>query len=157
MGLLVAAVLLMTGSSVQAQQANSPLKVSFTNITLQHDSARAKGGSTTALPDDTLRYVLAFTNTQERALRDVVFTNPIPAGLVLVSGSVKSTASTKVEYSIDGGHGYSEQPMVLVEENGRKIRRPATPDSYTHIRWTITGSIAPGATVTAQYDTRVSR
>jgi hypothetical protein len=36
------------------------------------------------------------------------------------------------------------------------VRRPVPSERYTHVRWTIDGSVAPGATVTAEFDARVN-
>jgi uncharacterized repeat protein (TIGR01451 family) len=138
----------------QAPQAN-PLTVSFANLTLAKDSVRARTqASTSVMPGDTLRYSLTFTNRESRALANVVFNNPVPSGVVVMPAP--APAGIRVEYSIDGGFAFSARPMVLVEENGRQVSRPAEPESYTHIRWTVADSIAPGARVTAQYDVRVT-
>lgn len=154
--LLTLVLLMAAAPGLNAQQAN-PLKVTFTNRTLQHDTARArKQPGTVAVPNDTLQYVLTFENTQKIAVKNVVFTNPLPKGLAFINGSVTTSLPSKVEYSIDGGVTYAEKPIVTVEENGRRVQRPATPESYTHIRWTVTDSLAPGATVTAKYDARVA-
>lgn len=150
-------MLLASAGVVRAQEAANPLTVSYQNLTLMRDTARAKKQAATVVaPNDTLRYTLKFTNTQSRAVTNVVFTNPIPGGLHLVPGTIVSPVSARVEYSIDGGLTYAAQPMVSVTENGRTIQRPATPESYTNIRWTITDSIAPSASVTARYDARVA-
>jgi len=147
----------MLPAALLAQQSapSNPLTVSFTNLTLAKDSARARTQpATSVLPGDTLRYSLTFANRESRALSNVVFNNPIPAGVVVLPAP--APAGLRVEYAIDGGFNFSPRPMVTVEENGRQVSRPAEPQSYTHIRWTVTGSIAPGASVTAQYDARVT-
>lgn len=149
---MLAAALLAVGSAAQAQE---PLVVRVSNVTMASDTTRSARPAVAALPNDTLAYELTFTNTQGRELLNVVFTNPIPQGLVLLRGTVRTSAAASVAYSIDGGATYSEQPMVTVTENGRTVRRPADPSSYTHIRWTVTGGVAPNAGVTAEYAVRV--
>jgi uncharacterized repeat protein (TIGR01451 family) len=155
-GALLAALLVVLAvtAPVAGQQAE-PLVVAVENLTAAADSARAQRASGEALPNDVLRYTLTFTNPEGRELRNVVFTNPIPGGLVLVAGSVNTSAPASVAYSIDGGATYAEQPIVTVTENGRTVRRPADPSSYTHIRWTVTADVAPNARVTAEYQVRV--
>lgn len=156
MGLVFALMLLAGAPRLSAQQpASNPLTVAVQNLSASRDSARARVEAPAAQPGDTLRYVLTFTNRETRPLRNVVFDNPIPAGVSLLGSSARMGGAGRVEYSIDGGRQYSAQPMVLVEENGQQVRRAATPESYTHIRWTLTGTVAPGASVTAQYDVRV--
>jgi uncharacterized repeat protein (TIGR01451 family) len=154
--MVVAVVALLLPAALVAQQAPqaNPLTVSFANLTLAKDSARARTQpASSVMPGDTLRYSLTFANRESRALANVVFNNPIPSGVVVMP---PAPAGIRVEYSIDGGFAFSARPMVLVEENGRQVSRPAEPESYTHIRWTVADSIAPGARVTAQYDVRVT-
>ena len=141
----------------QPQQGKSGLSMSFKNLTLTRDSARARRSKANEVAaNDTLRFSLVFANNEGKELRNVTFENPMPAHLQLMGGTVTTSAPAKVEYSIDGGVTFSAQPMVNVLENGRQIPKPATPESYTHIRWTIRDEIAPGARVTAQFDTRVA-
>lgn len=154
---LIAVVAVVASSRpVVAQQASTnPLSVSFTNLTLAKDSVRVRTqAANSVMPGDTLRYSLTFANRESRALANVVFNNPIPSGVVVLPTAAPS--GIRVEYSIDGGFAFAARPMVLVEENGRRVSRPAEPESYTHIRWSVAGSIAPGASVTAQYDARVT-
>lgn len=157
--LFVAALLLVNagGSSAQRPGASAnPVTMSFKNLTLVHDSARAKTRKNgDALNNDTLRYELVFKNPTAIVLKNVVFENPLPSNLMLVGGSVTTSAPAKIEYSIDGGKTFSAQPMVRANVNGQDVQRPAAPEQYTHIRWTVTGNVAPAATVTARYDARV--
>jgi uncharacterized repeat protein (TIGR01451 family) len=145
-----------TVSSAQAQQPTGQLAMSYQNLTLARDTARArKSKPTEVATNDTLRYSLVFKNTASRPISDVVFDNPLPDNMQLIGGSVTSSAPAKVEYSIDGGHTFSVQPMQTFLENGKSVQRPARPAEYTHIRWTMAGSVAAGASVTARYDVRV--
>jgi uncharacterized repeat protein (TIGR01451 family) len=155
--MLVTLVVLLLPAAASAQQAaqSNPLTVSFANLTLANDSVRARTQpATSVMPGDTLRYSLTFANREARALANIVFNNPVPAGVVVIP--TPATAGLRVEYSIDGGFTYAERPMVVVDEDGRRVSRPAEPESYTHIRWTVTDSIAPGTSVTARYDARVT-
>lgn len=154
---LTVVVLLLAVWAPGAQGQQEPLSVRYENLTLIRDSVRSQGNRREALPGDTLRYLLTFTNSQGRDLRNVVFTNPIPAGLMLLGGTVMTSAPASIAYSIDGGVTYSEEPMVTVTEDGREVRRPATAASYTHIRWTVAAAVAPNAGVTAEYQVQVRR
>ena len=67
-------MLLASAGVVRAQEAANPLTVSYQNLTLMRDTARAKKQAATVVaPNDTLRYTLKFTNTQSRAVTNVVF------------------------------------------------------------------------------------
>jgi len=151
-------VLLVAGvARANAQGAKpSPVTMTFRNLTLAHDSARArtrKNGD--AVTNDTLRYELVFKNPATVALKNVVFENPLPSNLLMIAGTATTTAPATIEYSVDGGKTFSAEPRIKETVNGQSVERAATPAEYTHIRWTVTGSIAPGATVTARYDVRV--
>jgi hypothetical protein len=41
--------------------------------------------------------------------------------------------------------------MIEVEVHGKRVPRPAPPETYTHIRWTVRGSVLPDATVRAEF------
>jgi len=143
---IVAAALLMTCAG--ALSAQRPLVVTALNL-----NARSRGSQSQAvLPGDVLQYQLRFTNQGQGDVRGVVFTNPVPAGLRYVDGSAGADRQdVAVEYSTDGGQTFAATPMVTEVVDGRRVQRPASPEQYTHVRWTVQGSIAPGATVTAEF------
>ena len=143
--MVVAALLLTCASALSAQR---PLVVTASNL-----NARSRGSQSQAvMPGDVLQYQLRFTNQGQGDVRGVVFTNPVPDGLRYVDGSAGADRQdVAVEYSIDGGKTYAATPMVTEVVQGQRVQRPATPEQYTHVRWTVRGSIAPGATVTAEF------
>lgn len=143
---MVTAALLLAGASALAAQR--PLVVTALNL-----NARSRGSQSQAvLPGDVLQYQLRFTNQGQGDVRGVVFTNPVPAGLRYVDRSAGADRQdVAVEYSTDGGKTYAATPMVTEVVDGKRVQRPATPEQYTHVRWTVQGSIAPGATVTAEF------
>ncbi|HEV2147979.1 MAG TPA: hypothetical protein VGR37_11305 [Longimicrobiaceae bacterium] len=143
-----------------AQQAPepSPLVATATNRTLAAEAARgAPRKDERVLPGDVLRFRLAFTNTAGKPVRGVNLANPLPEGFRFVAGSVRSSRDdARAEYSADGGETFSAQPMEEVVVEGRRVRRPIAPERYTHVRWTVDGWVAPGATVTAELDARLA-
>lgn len=143
------------GTPVQARPA---LTIAVQNRSAAAEAARgAARRDTTVRPGDVLRYTLTFVNGTPSAIRNVQLSNPLPAGLQLVAGTVKaSRADAQVEYSADGGKSFSATPTLEVVVDGKTERRPASPAQYTHVRWTVTGAVAPQATVTAEYETRVT-
>jgi uncharacterized repeat protein (TIGR01451 family) len=158
---LLVALTLAVAPAARAQQAaprQEPLTVTATNRTA---AAEAEAGtprnSDAARPGDVLRIRLAFRNPGDRPARGVVLSNPVAVGLRYVAGSAQSSRDDVVtEYSIDGGQSWSAQPMEEVtDESGRRVRRPAPPEKYTHVRFTVNGPISPGATVTAEFDVRL--
>ena len=143
---------------VQAQATIAPaaptLVVAARNTTAEAETTRP--ARSTVLPNDRLAYTLTFTNPTGRTLKSVELKNPIPAGVHLVAGSTHaSRADARVEFSADGGKSWSAQPMERVMVDGAAAMRPVPAARYTHVRWTVDGSVAPKATVTADFEARV--
>jgi uncharacterized repeat protein (TIGR01451 family) len=157
--LIVLLVVWGGGSAVSAQQPTATpraLVVTAENLMAadaQHQALIAKGGDASAvLPGDMLRYRLRFTNVTQGDVRGVVFNNPVPQGLHYVDGSAGADRTdVMVEYSIDGGRTYSARPMIVERVAGKRVEKPAPPEQYSHVRWTVRGSISPGASVTAEF------
>ncbi len=148
----------LTGSPALAQGTGAPraLVVTAENLMAgdsQHRAAASSGHDPKALmPGDVVRYRLTFTNVTPHAVKSVVFDNPLPAGLRYQGGTASSDRDqVAIKYSIDGGKSYSAQPMIEVEVNGKRVQRPAPADIYTHIRWSVQGSVLPGAVVHAEF------
>jgi uncharacterized repeat protein (TIGR01451 family) len=143
--MVTAALLAMCAGALSAQR---PLEVTAVNL-----NARNRGSPTDVVqPGDVLQYPLRFTNQTQGDVRGVVFTNPVPAGLRYVEGSAGADRQdVAVEYSTDGGQTYAATPLVTEVVGGRRVQRPASPEQYTHVRWTVRGAIAPGASVTAEF------
>jgi uncharacterized repeat protein (TIGR01451 family) len=128
--------------------AQRPLVVTAENL-----MAKSRGAKSEAvLPGDVVRYQLRFTNQNRGDVRGVVFTNPVPAGLQYVDGSAGADRNdVVVEYSIDDGRTYSARPMMSQVVQGKREQVPAPAERYTQVRWTVRGSISPGASVTAEF------
>ena len=141
------------GVSAQAP-GRTALTITAHNLTASATKGRdAKG---LARPGDEIRYSLVFTNVTQGPVKNVQFVDPIPAGMVYVLGSASVGQSGSVAFSIDGGKTYSAQPTVEMAENGRKVSKPAPRELYTHVRWTVFESVAPGAQVTAELRAQVN-
>jgi uncharacterized repeat protein (TIGR01451 family) len=141
--------------AVAQQQAPQAFAVTATNRT----AAQAPRGQRTddrARPGDVVRYRLTFTNVTRGQVRGVTLANPLAAGMRFVGGSARADrGDARLEYSADGGRTFSAQPMEEVVVDGRRVRRAGAAERYTHVRWTVDGNVAPGATVVAEFDARV--
>jgi uncharacterized repeat protein (TIGR01451 family) len=132
------------------------LVVSAENRTAQA-SKGARRNDATAHAGDVLRYKLTFTNVAARPVRQVAIQNPMAAGLEFVAGSAKvSRADAQAEYSVDGGKSWSAHPMETVTIDGKSVERAVSPERYSGVRWVVSGFVAPGATVTAEFEARVA-
>lgn len=147
--LFIGLAILAAALPASAQQPQA-LLVTATNVTAQEASREGAQGA--LLPGDVVEYRLLFTNITPNPVENVVFNDPIPAGLVLVLGTAGADrGDVAVDYSIDGGQSWSVAPEVEVTEAGQPVRRPAPAPAYTHIRWTVTDAVAVGAQVTASF------
>jgi uncharacterized repeat protein (TIGR01451 family) len=124
-----------------------------------HRALAARGRDpSVVLPGDVVSYDLRFTNVRRDSVRAVVFDNPLPRGMHYVEQSATADRTdVVVEYSADGGRSYSATPMIERMVDGRRVSVPAPADGYTHIRWRVTGWVASGAQVTAQFRARLAR
>jgi len=154
------ALALMWAMPVAAQSLESkPLVITAINTTAE--SAKAAGAerkdAAMARPGDVIGYSLAFTNLNRTPVNSVQFVDPLPKGLVYLPGSASADKPVQVEYSIDGGKTFVARPVVVVVENGKRVEKPAPREAYTHIRWTVSGPLAPGAQVTAGFQAEVGK
>lgn len=144
----------------QDSEAPKPLVVTAENLMqgdARHQDYVARGGDPAAmLPGDVVRYELQFTNLTSDSVRQVVFQNEVPAGLEYVPASAGADrGDVTVEYSIDAGATYAATPMAETVIDGQTVLRPAPPETYTHIRWTLSGWLQPQAELTAEYRARL--
>ena len=103
----------------------------------------------TAVPGDELIYTVVFTNISEELADNVRVTNPIPDELRYVADSAFGPG-TEISYSIDDGASFAAPDALLVQLTDGDAR-PATPDDYTHIRWTLKNPLEAGARGFARY------
>lgn len=157
----ILALLLFAGveqASAQQEEAVRELVVAAQNITASNETAAGRARpENVAVPGDVIEYRLVFTNTRDFEMKNVAFQDPIPGGLSYLPMTARSSREDViVEYSIDSGKTWSERPMAEVVVEGKKVTRPAPPEMYTNVRWRVTGMVAPGASVEAQFRARVS-
>ncbi len=151
----------LAGAAPLAAQSQEPKPLVISAINKTAESAKAAGkerkDGAMARPGDVLGYSLAFTNRTSGRVNHVQFVDPLPKGLVYRTGSARADKPVRIEYSIDGGKSYTARPMIAVMEAGRRVEKPAPAESYTHIRWTVSGPLAAGAQVTAGFQAEISK
>jgi uncharacterized repeat protein (TIGR01451 family) len=138
-----------------AAQGLRPKALVITAHNVTADAAGARENGAVAKPGDVIRYVLVFTNVTAGPVKNIQFVDPIPQGTVYVLGSAVADRPVRVEFSIDG-KSYSAQPTIAVAQDGKTVEQPAPPERYTHVRWTVLGSLAPGAKVMAEFRALIS-
>ena len=89
-------------------------------------------------PGDTLVYTLSYENKGDETATNVVLVDPIPDATTYIVGSAFGPGAT-VAFSIDGGKTFKEPSLLLykVKVGDKMISRKASPEQYTHIRWTV--------------------
>jgi uncharacterized repeat protein (TIGR01451 family) len=104
-------------------------------------------------PGEVVIYTLNAKNTSEKPASDVVMTDPIPAQMEYVDGSV-SADGARVTFSVDGGKSFAAKESLKVRgEDG--AMRAALPADFTHIRWQLEKPLAPGEVRAVSFRARV--
>jgi uncharacterized repeat protein (TIGR01451 family) len=155
----LAITLALAAAGLEAQQTTpDALLVTATNLTAADEAANgAPRADESVRGGDRLRYDISFTNLTDRPVRNVVLNKPVPQGFQYIAGSASATRSdAPAVFSADGGATFSLQPMEDVIVDGRTVRRPIPAHRYTHVRWTVDGSVEPGADVHAHFDTSLA-
>lgn len=93
-----------------------------------------------AVPGDRVVFVLAYRNTGDQPLANLVFHNPLPAAITYRGPAQGSVAP---ELSVDGRtFGPIETLRVALAEGGTRAARA---DDVTHVRWRLAGALAARA------------
>lgn len=134
------------GLSFVIAQVGPKLDISISNEKINMTKQEAQSGNITFTPGDTIQYTVTSKNIGDALLKDAVITDPIPAGVTYILNSSKAPDATTL-FSIDGGKEYSEWPVIYTVRNSRGIliRREATADMVTHIRWELQKALEAGA------------
>ena len=103
-----------------------------------------------------LIFSLKYSNKGDEKAKNVVFDNPIPKETVYEIGSATG-AGSNITFSINNGKDYKKPSLLTYEvmgPDGKRIRKKASPEQYTHVRWKIP-SIPPGSGGELSYRARV--
>lgn len=98
------------------------------------------------VPGDEVTYTFTYTNKTGKPATDVAITNPVPKHTRYKEGSAAGEGSV-ITFSVDGGKTYGVPAQLVVtikDKSGKDITRPAVAQDYTHIRWVIKQTLAPG-------------
>lgn len=95
-------------------------------------------GTASVSPGATLTYTLNYTNIGAGTSTNVIITDAVPAGTTYITNSAAGD-NTRIIYSHNGGVDYDEEQTAPV----------------THIRWNLTGDIAPNASGNVYFDVKI--
>jgi uncharacterized repeat protein (TIGR01451 family) len=106
-------------------------------------------------PGDVIKYTIVATNDGKLPAKTFTPADKIPTGTTYVPGSAVGNAA-RIEFSIDGGKTWSVAPLVkVVAKDGSTTERPASPSTFTAIRWIAATPLAPKASATYAFEVRV--
>jgi len=134
----------VTTSEVEVRQQNAKGATEVKRV----EAAKAK-----VAPGDVVIFSTRYVNRGKQAATSVFITNPVPEHMLYVDKSAEGKG-TRIEYSIDGGKTYAPSETLKIADKQGKVRT-ALPGDYTHIRWTATAPLAPGAAGNVSFRARV--
>lgn len=110
------------------------------------------------VPGDTLRYVLTASNVGDGQMHNPEIIDPIPAGVTYVPNSAQGE-NTEITFSMNQGNTYMAWPPHYTVRNSKGIlvKREATPDMISHIKWNISKNLAPGEIATMEFLVEVNK
>jgi uncharacterized repeat protein (TIGR01451 family) len=94
------------------------------------------------IPGDEVVYTISYHNVGKQPADKVVITDPIPKEVAFKDGSAFGPG-TAIEYSVDGGKAFGSADALRVKGADGK-ERAAVGEDYTHVRYTVLASVAPG-------------
>jgi uncharacterized repeat protein (TIGR01451 family) len=114
---------------------------------------RVEADKAKVTPGEVVIFTTTYTNKADKPAKNVVIINPVPEHMTYVDMSA-SGRSARIDFSVDGGKTYGDPRTLKVTDKNGKIRL-ALPADFTHIRWTVTAPLAPGASGSVVFKARV--
>ncbi len=110
----------------------------------------------TGNPGDVIRYTIAYRNGGKSDARDAVIVDPVPKGTTYIPGSAAGEGAA-ITFSLDG-KTFQAPPQLkykVRQPDGTQADLVASPDMYTHIRWTFPKPVPPGGTGAVSFKVKV--
>ncbi len=144
--ILVLLALLVFGSAAAQQEGTLDVQTTVEKVQVTMNDAGEEVTelvpAETVIPGERVIYTTSFRNTGTDAADNVVITNPISENLLYVEGSAFGPGLI-LEFSVDGGQTFASADALTVSDDAGE--RGATPEDYTHIRWSLPDSLDAGA------------
>ena len=143
--LLIASVLLLLSAEVFAKSLVSVSMKAEKEVTV--NNVKKMVAAKAIDPGDVIFYTLSYVNSGDDVATNAVMDDPIPKGTVYLAGSAFGN-DAEITFSIDNGKTF-KKPSLLTSEvklpSGKIEKRTASPEQYTHIRWTVSVIPAHGS------------
>lgn len=119
---------------------------------------RRSGAVINYLPGDTIKYLIVASNIGDGLMTSPEVIDPIPSGVTYVAESASGEDSA-ITFSINQGETYMAWPPTYSVRNskGVLIKRVATPEMVSHIKWNINKNLTPGETALLDFLVVVSK
>jgi len=160
------AVLLVLVAAVPAARAQSGEKPELVLTLSAQKEAAVKGPDgkattkwqdvKTGNPGDVIRYTIAYRNGGKTEARDATIVDPVPKGTTYIPGSAAGEGA-EITFSLDG-KSFQAPPQLkyrVRQPDGSEAELLASPDMYTHIRWTLLKPVPSGGTGTVSFKVKV--
>ena len=118
-----------------------------TTVISKGEKVTKRVAATNINPGDVIFCTLNFVNSGDDVATSAVLDDPIPKGTVYLPGSAFGK-DADITFSIDGGNTFKKPSLLTYEvklPNGKTEKRSASPEEYTHIRWTVSVIPAGGS------------
>ncbi|MBK5276639.1 MAG: DUF11 domain-containing protein [Desulfuromonadales bacterium] len=137
---VIAAVVLMAATAFAKPLVSVSITAEKEVKTVKNgEKVKQKVPATSVDPGDVVFYTMSYVNSGDEAATAAVMDDPIPKGTLYVSGSAYGEGA-EITFSIDGGKTFKKPSLLTYEfksPNGAIEKRSASPEEYTHIRWTV--------------------
>jgi uncharacterized repeat protein (TIGR01451 family) len=143
--LLIASVLLLLSAEVFAKSLVSISMKAEKEVTVNKVKKMVVANAVD--PGDVIFYTLSYVNSGDEAATNAVMDDPIPKGTVYLAGSAFGK-DAEITFSIDGGKTFKKPSLLTYDiknRDGSLEKRTASPEQYTHIRWTVSVIPARGS------------
>lgn len=157
-GFTVAAVMLVAMPLAAWAQPKVEISIKAekeVTVTAKGKQVKRKIAAKGVQPGEEIIYTLNYSNSGTEGAKDVVISDPIPEGTAYLPGSASEAG--EVSFSIDKGKNFRKPTLLTYEvkgNDGKVLKKVATPDDYTDIRWTIP-SIPAGGKGSVSFKVRV--
>lgn len=144
MKLVILGMLLI--SATLLAQGQPRLEIDIQEAKLNMTPAEAAGDTPVSYaPGDTILYTIYAKNTGDGAMTEAEVVDPIPENVEYVTDSATGE-NCRIIFSVNDGLQYSVWPVMVTatDANGAPIRREATKEQVTHIKWLIQEPIPAG-------------
>lgn len=157
---ILTALFLASFIAIQAMAAGgielksvAEVEISMISPKGEKEIQRIEADKANVAPGDAVIFTTVYTYRGDKPASDVVITNPVPEHMLYLDGTAEGKG-TRIEFSIDQGKSFAvAEKLKIRDDKGQE--RPAAAADYTHIRWSIEGTLAKNAQGSVSFRAKV--